>query len=1120
MRFLFGFLFVSFCLLIHFYAIPYSDDLAWYAKIYSVLSLYLVPAAVGVYFIFLSLVFLKKLINKRKAIFSCESRLILNGYLYELESFIKNSAPGAEFVKLEKKKPVYFFVDIDERLFQLYAARRKYSANYKAIDGLGKIFFLGDFFVLILDPEFVDSGFLGLLYHQINSKSRIACCVEKVVLFVDVIDLLDVNEKSGADKIRDKYNKSMSIFDLSGFDGVVQLAVYGIDSICGFDEISALWEEGHLGSKHYLFESFLNPLRSDINSSAILTGEQELNPCDLILNDSVVKGVSLVNLFFNLAVVSSRLKDILDNRGSLKQEVYYLPCFTESGIRYGFCSFDKKWHTVNCQFNQEKDKYGFAQELPEYFFRGLKEHSGEARSLKPLLYTRSRSLLLISVLSLCFSFFASAHYFVFYYSSLVRSVEDIKVVYDRINEDESSILEKIGHIIDMYHNYVAISELKPISVRVGLRVNPNLEGGIGDVGHLLSVIYDDELVDYFLYLIGEDLIRINSEWQLMSSTERMSIRDEYYNLLKAYLMLTIESDKRENYFLADIISSRMINQFNSIGYVTDMGALHTVVEALLQNALHYSSIMPESEEFISQARANLSVNSTADEIYNFILARNQARLPLYRVSSLIPIEYGSTVFSDYRFNSIYTSESWSNVFLPHLHDLIRQFSQEGWVLESHIDSIIEQDEFTLEERVTALYVNDYVSHWSLFLSGLALRDFSTIDEAAFSIRLNDNNDSFIQQLLEGVQRELSWIDRLHKENPKINDLTRYSFTDLSGLYSLIETQYILEESELYQYYDIVLSLGNELESLLLSSRVNNEALKYVGDILTGTGENRQIFNLNLSMQRIMQQSGSSNKVVESILSIPIDAVWRSLILAAENEVEEVWQATVYEYYTRNVLGYFPFSESGEDLSFSDLFYFLNQREGVFWRFYSDYVEPFVSENPSGLTIKSWHGLGLEYSDDYLQLVSRTRVISRIFDGSAQTGMIINYGVLPVPMQGIVETRFIHDDTSVTYRNQRQSWSSAQWLVGQQSSTARIQARPSGHSAVVNHHRNGGWSLLRLIRDAEARRISRNEYELTWTIYNRNGEALEVRFRIRADGAHILFQPEVLGSYGLPRNIFR
>ncbi|MFY0666095.1 MAG: hypothetical protein JXQ97_15835 [Natronospirillum sp.] len=708
--------------------------------------------------------------------------------------------------------------------------------------------------------------------------------------------------------------------------------------------------------------------------------------------------------------------------------------------------------------------------------------------------------------------------------------ESVARLATQYNEVDTHPMASIALYGDAIGQFEAMQEQKSYLAAVGIDLPLMTAGTESRLGSFLTGTLKDEFDSVLAQSLASSLQRQSRQWNGLSDQQKSLQRDAYYAQLEAYLMMTRFPDRMQPDMAATTTASVWYeDRMQSTPTHMDSLALEAIQSTLTYFYTHaFDNRQAErwtannyNSSLVAQARSNLAVEATAEAIYQLLISKNRQRFETMKLSDVIPSGYPYILRNDYQFSSMYSRDIWEHYIADEIRTTVQRISVDDWVLDAQQGSRSDSPAAgPLETRVRELYFEDYRKHWEAYVQAFYMPEYRTLDEVHHNLRLLGGERSPLRPLSQHVQYQIGAYQLFERQTQPVSALLARSQSRFSALQSFVEFYQASNAAEFDQYLNDIGLLAAEIESMLASARVSNEALKYAAAMLSDQGGGQQLHALNLSINRIkLGHEPRAGDLLQHVLLLPVKTTWQTILTTSRDAMQAEWERNVYEQYMAHLNGRFPFELSNEDAPLSVFYQFFGVDQGTLWRFHHEMTSPFVTLHTSSIQHHTWLGMGLAFSNAYLDALKNGGQIARALLGQSGEEVGFRYALLPEPVPGITESRFLLDEFLLTYRNEPQQWSDHAWSAGRQNSVARIQLRPIGQPLAISHQSEGGWSLLRLLYEARASRISSTEYELVWMLNSGNGQQMNARYRFRSDQAALFLNKQLFTNYRLPRHIF-
>lgn len=700
----------------------------------------------------------------------------------------------------------------------------------------------------------------------------------------------------------------------------------------------------------------------------------------------------------------------------------------------------------------------------------------------------------------------------------------------RHTEYEIDPVIRLNDFADFIDRYETLLNKRSYLSRIGLTVFDPSEASAKHWRDFIAPILTAELEDVLSSSLVASLQNKRREWNGFDDQKKSQLRTDYYDQLQAYLMMTRFSERMDPNLAAKTLAPIWHEEIEKQSQLTsNKKTLHKatqVLEFFYKNtfdvalAEHWHESI-YSSELVRVSRKNLAVEATADAIYQLLIGEYKPNFEVVRLSDVIPPDYPYILRNDYKFSSLYTRDAWENHVADAINETVHRVSMDDWVLgelqtnNSYHSASAEQ----LEGRVRELYFRDFRKHWEAYIGAFYLPEYKALDEVYHNLKLLAGERTPLVPLYKALDYQVAAYHR-SGVGERLLASSQQQLSRFSALGAFTNYFQAEEGAEFKEYQEGINRLATDLETLLAGNQVSKEALTYSSAMLAGNNKDQQLHAINLIVNRTrLSREPAAGELLQKLLMLPVRSTWKTLLNLSSEALQEEWESQVYAQYTADVKGRFPFRQGGEEVSLSSFKQFFDTNEGDLWRFYKEATGPFVTLRGGDAHHSEWLGTGLEFNQHYLQALKKARQIARATFGQGNGQVGFRYALMPEPIPGISESRFVLDDTPLIYRNEPQQWTDQQWTAGRQNSIARIQLRPLGQSYLVSTQSEGGWSLLRLLHSAQAKQVSENEYELIWPVEDGKGQQITAHYRFRSDQAGLLLNKELFDSYSLPRRIF-
>ncbi|MBN2689671.1 MAG: hypothetical protein JXR42_03615 [Gammaproteobacteria bacterium] len=329
-------------------------------------------------------------------------------------------------------------------------------------------------------------------------------------------------------------------------------------------------------------------------------------------------------------------------------------------------------------------------------------------------------------------------------------------------------------------------------------------------------------------------------------------------------------------------------------------------------------------------------------------------------------------------------------------------------------------------------------------------------------RLNGNKELLRFYRLDCLQAWSSFLQRASKVD--------LNFKQVLQIYKCLQNS--LPNAglpiDIDSYTKLLIAVQSKVDSILDSHNAYLLAL----DLLRHS-DSDSVFTKALSQVNTFTVALNDESLQQSFRSFllgPLKLEWKQLLLMAKDYINKRWHKDVYNYYVLYIESDFPFSRASEVDADSARVIDFFKKGGVLDGFSQEYVIP--------LSKSKWLGMGLDYSDRFLEKLSQIRRLGGML--LDKNGNIkLNYAIYPQPTPGIEEWSLCNDGHCFNYLNGPQHWRHLGWLSLPDGDSYLSALIERGGEPVVRQY-YGVWSFLHILNKAKIVDHYANVLRLSWS----------------------------------------
>lgn len=522
-----------------------------------------------------------------------------------------------------------------------------------------------------------------------------------------------------------------------------------------------------------------------------------------------------------------------------------------------------------------------------------------------------------------------------------------------------------------------------------------------------------------------------------------------------------------------------------------------------------------------------------ERIYADIKARAGTRYPAMTVARLLGEQDKEIIAGSHAIPGAFTREAWDGYVKGAFRDAAnKELQSNDWVLKTAVrdDLTLEGSPEQIEQNLVRAYKAEYVKEWQQFIQGIAIREFDGFEDAVKRMnRLGDPANSPIRKLLTTVYDQTAW------DNPSLVDqglektqrglVAWFKRVILGGGRGGVnvninvdpdapksEAQLGLIGKEFAAIGALVVARGDGKDASLLNgylaslsktrSRLNQ--IKNAGDAgppskqlmqqtLDGSGSELADALKYVDESIRPALSDSAWQTVRPLLVRPLLQVYQVTVKPTEDELNKIWQAQVFEPFSRTLAGKYPFDPSSRIEAAAPEIGQIFGPEGAISKFMQTAVGSLVVRRGDTLTPRTWGDIGIRLTPQFVDGVPR--YVASLGEAGAAANASSNqtvFQIKPIPAPGLTEYTVEIDGQLLRYRNTAADWSNFVWPASNGAPGAKITGVTNDGRSVELTNNPGRSGLERLIGGAQRERQADGSFILSWS---NDGAQVSIALRI-------------------------
>jgi type VI secretion system protein ImpL len=673
------------------------------------------------------------------------------------------------------------------------------------------------------------------------------------------------------------------------------------------------------------------------------------------------------------------------------------------------------------------------------------------------------------------------------------------------------------------------------------------------IHEVVQELYLQQFTRQFLSVTKRDMEGSLGQFTLAEGrggTGQLNEYDDYYSLLKAYIMLGDPTHLKPSYlnrWLDDYWQDKLKRLVHERAISQDVQDTVRQQMALYSNYLarDAGSRLALNGRLVQEVQQKLRQVPRVQRIYSMSRREAQDLIKPFSIESVLQGSQQGSLVSDYTIPGVFTLAGWKGPFQASIAKVLVEAAAEGWVIGEP-----EVELAQLDKGIKRLYFQDYIRYWREFIRSLRIRQAVTPANSEEVLGLLAQADSPLFRIFEAVDRntvpEPVGMAQLQESVSGLFDKVKKGLgmegappgslpaprdteelmrrlgdpSDFSGSVSrrFQSIHYLItvakdskEDAPLIRYLTELRKVHQTLRPILRAESPPGDTKAMAKSIVFGEPNDlsQAVKNTDAMLQKLDPES---IEAVSPLLVEPWMIAARGVLERAKAEASKRWEADIYQACQRNVEGRFPFRRGGSDAPISDLADLFHPDNGLMWKYYQTELKPFIDEGLERWEPRQWSGVGMPISNEFLLALQHARFLSEglFAKGSSEVGAV--FELYPHPPQGgvsktVSEIRLEIGGQALRYRMEPQEWHEMKW-PGPTPATGAVLQVQVGTAWVTKEYKDW-WGLFRLIQAGSlVSGAGDTQYRVQWELPTADGSPVRVQYDIRARGYKNPFRPGV------------
>lgn len=618
----------------------------------------------------------------------------------------------------------------------------------------------------------------------------------------------------------------------------------------------------------------------------------------------------------------------------------------------------------------------------------------------------------------------------------------------------------------------------------------------------------------------------------------MSQPDYLFEALKAYLML----------HLPERFDKDFVQQWMKLDWSTHLSGEAKLQQQYNEHLEHLLSSNFEpikvDQALVEKARAVLKQVPLHIQIYNRIKieARN-ANDEAFTFSSIVGPEM-NTVFSGttYEIPYLYTYDGFKTIFIKDSYEYVREIAQENWVLGTKKGDFTAEDIALFNDKVKALYLEDYARYWKEAVNALEVNRFASasqainlltqitgpyspfrgvIEQVAENTRLSqmpvsgetlEKNKALTTEVTSRITGRAGSMARMVK---RVNDRKLINLPDRPT--DIVEKQFfdlnrtIKQENNRASHINEVMTALAQLQGYLntISSTMDN------GETAYRLARKRLTSGSNDALGQLKLLASRSPQPLKSWLMDVSRFSWDLVLNETNRYLNTVYESNVLTFYEQSIKNRYPvYSRASNDATLADFTEYFRP-DGIEQSFFKQYLKDFVNTRSRPWSLKRFEGSSLKISNRALRQFERAERIRKVFFKEARNAPKIRYSLKPLYLDSnIARFEIKQGQQKVIYRHGPLLPIKMQWPDKSEMNEAKIMFEDLNGDRVA-YKENGPWAFFRIMDNYELKKTRSNNHFIVDYVL----EGKKARFELIASSSTNPFGHNLLQRYRAPESLY-
>lgn len=577
-----------------------------------------------------------------------------------------------------------------------------------------------------------------------------------------------------------------------------------------------------------------------------------------------------------------------------------------------------------------------------------------------------------------------------------------------------------------------------------------------------------------------------------------------YGALKTYLMLG-DPTHRDNDFIKTWFHEHWSNlemPDPSIQAQLDNHLASSLTAALPAQSINLS--------VVNTIRSELNALPGPTLAYAIIKNHFQSTMisPLQTLNHDNNQNFQSMVIPTEGISDFYTANQLSNIYQA-INASAATLAGGNWILGKRSANNLSADELVkLENSIYIAYLNEYVSAWQTWMSGIKMTQYNNLSDAITGIQELNSKSSPLTQVLKVIANNTA-IGAFHTDILTNDETGALQFTVVSH----------------YQALNNVLT--NPLASSISLNQINSTLQKlqiYLENIDNASDSNAAAFNAAKArmlggtddpISLLILEANQAPEPLKSWLNSLAINCWQLVLNNAHGYLNAQWHTNVLGFYNSQLNNKYPLNNSAADnIDLADFTQFFKP-DGTLDSYFNNDLAPFVDTSKVQWSWRTRDGLTLNSSLDILDQFERSNIIQKMFFNK-QGDMSVKFSLTMPSLDASLNTASLSINGQKIDNQAGGDFSkitSFDWPGSNAINDVNL-TFVNNQNQTYAAEETGPWALFRILDKATLHSINDTQhYNLTF-----NASGYTITYMLTADDAINPFIAGIINQYHAPGDI--